>query len=341
MESVISIDSTTRQGFYRVEYHPQLIEEAVLRTIIGRPEEKLFREERDRVYELADAEKREEAFHQLHEYWFNHLSLGEPIRQVFAWWPILTASTSRCLFIKARSHKEIGADLYVVPEERDQHKPGISPSSKSRACPELVEEADSELVRRRRTLIVQVTPELLCQSAQLLHFLRREMLHIVDMLDPDFGYKPDFPQSSAGPTYDRFLQGRYRVLWDITVEGRLYQKGWLPPGGKEALWTLFKRTFSGPEAELEALFSYFFDKSPHTHQELMAFAQNPEKWWTGTTTEISSKGRCGLCRFPSFHLVNPSDLSADLLAQIHREHPAWNPKEPICLQCVDLYRVRI
>jgi len=325
MNNLASVDSRAYHESYRVEYHPQLIEEAVLRIIIGHPKESLFRKERDRIYEFTDIEEREEAFQQLHGRWFNHLGLGEPVRQVFKLWPILTASTHRCLFVKARSTKEIGADLYLACGERDRPEPS----------------------RTERTIVVQLTPELLCQSPRFLDFLRREMLRIVDMLDPCFGYEPNFPKGPMGP-YHRFLQERYKVLWDITVDGRLYKKGWLPTSVRETHRMLFKRTFPSLQEELEKLFSYFFDQGPHTHPELVSFAQSPEKWLARTTdieagfkSAPTSKGLCALCQFPSFHLINPLDLPADLLAQIQREHPAWSPREPICRQCVDLYDAQL
>jgi hypothetical protein len=325
MKNLTSVDFRTHGKSYCVEYHPQLVEEAVLRLIRGHPKEDLFRKERNRIYEFTHSEEREEAFQQLHERWFNHLNLGEPVQQVFKLWPILITSTHRCLFIKARSTKEMGADLYLARVKRDR----------------------PELSRRDRVIVVQLTPELLCQSPQFLTFLQREMLHVVDMLDPHFGYEPDFPKGPLGPSH-RVFQERYKILWDITVDGRLYKKGWLPFSVRETHKMLFSRTFPSLQGEkLESLFSYFFDHAPHTHQELLSFAQNPEKWLAGTTdiergfkSIPSSKGWCALCRFPSFQLINAVDLSIDLLAQIQQEHPTWNPQEPICWQCKDLYETR-
>jgi hypothetical protein len=316
MENAPSAHSRAYQGSYRIEYQPQLIEEAVLRAIAGHLEEERFRQERDTIYELADLENREKRFQQLHERWFNQLGLVDPMRKVFELWPILKTSTQRCLLVKARSNKEMGADLHVALGEPNQPK------------------------REQRTILVKVTPELFCQSFPFLNFLRHEILHIVDMVDPNFGYEPDFPKTASSPVYGRFLQERYRVLWDITVDGRLYQKGWLPSSARESHWRIFKRTFSGSEKDLELVFSYFFDQESPAHRELILFAQHPEEWLTGATTPPTSKGQCSLCRFPSFHLINPVDLSAGLLAQICKEQPTWNAREPVCPQCVDLYKAR-
>jgi hypothetical protein len=302
---------------FRIEFQPQLLEEAVLRAIIRHPAEKVFWRERNRLYENKESEYRETAFQNLHEKWFQRLGLDKPLRQVLALWPILTEATSRCLLIKARSKSGLGAELYLAPE------------------------ASGLNVRERRTIAVQLTPELLAQAETFLEFLRHEFLHIVDMLDPHFGYEADFPKTEAGPAYDHFLQGRYSVLWDITIDGRLQRRGWLPPAAREKHFAVFKRAFQGSEDKLAEAFAFFFDRNSHTHRELMDFAQHPEKWLAGEKLETSSKGRCAICRFPTFQLVDSSGLRADLVNKIQEHFPAWNGTEPVCRQCVDLYEARV
>jgi hypothetical protein len=218
--------------------------------------------------------------------------------------------------IRARAQKHLGAELYITAEE-----PGLKE-------------------RDRRTIVAQLTPELLSQPQLFLEFLRHEFLHLVDMLDPHFGYEPNFPKSDAGPAYDHFLQGRYSVLWDVTIDGRLYQRGWLPPAARVKHFANFKRAFQGSEEKLAKTFAYFFDQNSHTHHELVEFAQHPEKWLAGETTITSSKGRCAICHFPTFQLIEPSALCAELVTKIHEHYPEWNGKKPVCQQCVDLYEAR-
>jgi hypothetical protein len=301
---------------YLIEFQPQLAEEAVLRVMANYNDKNLFWLEREQLYEDATNENHEKAFNELHERWFNRLGLSQPLQQIFALWPILSTATSRCLLIKARAKKSLGAELYLAPEES-----GLN-------------------ARERRTIVVQLTPELLAQPCSCLEFLRHEFLHIVDMLDPRFGYEPHFPRSDAGPAYDHFLKSRYSVLWDITIDGRLQRQGWFPLAAREKHFVLFKRAFQGSEEKLSEAFSFFFDCNSHTHRGLMEFAQHPEKWLAGEKMEIASKGRCALCHFPTFHLVNSIALSPDLRIKIQQDYPAWNPEQPICLQCADLYETR-
>jgi hypothetical protein len=303
---------------YQIDYQPQLIEEAVLCAIIGHPRTKLFRQERDKIYELANIEERENAFQNLHQVWFNDLKLGDPLLQVLEVWPILVKSTYRCILTKAVDKKNESAELYVSPK-----KSGLNE-------------------RESKTIIIQLTPELLCDSDKFLNFLRRELLHIVDMLDSNFGYKPDFPKAEDGPVYDGFLLERYKILWNMTVDSRLLHRGWVTQSVKEKHFVNFKRTFPLPEKESEKIFNYFFDGTSHTHDEFVSFSKNPEKFLKEVSLESKNKGRCSICHFPSFNLItNPSiDLPENLLIKIKEDNPDWKDTSPICLQCMDLYELR-
>lgn len=302
---------------FRIEFQPQLIEEAVARLMVNHAEASLFWQEREQLYENTDGETREAAFRNFYESWFNRLGLIAPLQQIFELWPILITATSRCLLIKARAKKNLGAELYITADE-----PGLNE-------------------RERRTIVVQLTPELLAQPQPFLEFLRHEFLHLVDMLDAHFGYEPNFPKADAGPAYDHFLQGRYGVLWDVTIDGRLYQRGWLPPSVREKHFASFKRTFHGSEENLSQTFARFFEQNSPTHRELVEFAQHPEKWLSEMTAAMSAKGRCATCHFPTFQLIDPSVLGAELIAKIREHYPDWNISQFICQQCADLYEARI
>ena len=137
-----------------------------------------------------------------------------------------------------------------------------------------------------------------------------------------------------------YAEGK-NVLWDITIDGRLHQRGWLPPATREKHFASFKRAFQGSDEKLAKTFAHFFDQNSHTHRELVEFAQHPEKRLAGETVEASSKGRCAICHFPTFQLLNPSVLSADLIAKIQEHFPMWNTSQFICQQCVDLFEARL
>ncbi len=298
---------------YRIDYQPQLVEEAVLLAMRGHEDEGLFRWERDQIYERFEAEEREAAFQQVHRSWFEILKLQQPLLECFETWPILREASSRCMVMKARAPKEAGAELY----------------------------RDSAHANAEQIILIQITPALLTQPSACLAFLRHELLHVVDMLDPHFAYAPDLPKSNAGPAHDQLLQNRYAVLWDIIIDGRLHQRGWLPLSVREKHFANFRRAFQGEEKSLAQKFSDFFDRNSHTHHELLAFAQHPEQWLQPDRAMSSSPSRCGLCHFPTVELLAPLELRAEVRREIQTHFPDWRAAAPICRQCADLYESRV
>lgn len=302
---------------YRIDYQPQLIEEAVLLAMSGHEDEHVFRWERDQIYESFEPDARDAAFQQVHRSWFDILQMGKPLQACFDTWPILREVTQRCLVMKARSPKDAGAELYRTNERagRDQ--------------------------RASQIILMQITPALFTRPAACLAFLRHESLHVADMLDPHFEYAPDLPKSNAGPAHDQLLQSRYTVLWDITIDGRLYLRGWLPATMREKHFAKFQRVFPGSEEKLAESFAHFFDRNSHTHPELLAFAQNPEQQSAAESIEAACKSRCAVCRFPVYQLLDPQELQAAVIAEIQKHHPDWNHTKFICTQCADLYEARV
>ncbi|MFQ5641149.1 MAG: hypothetical protein ACE5IR_24490 [bacterium] len=301
---------------YCIEFQPQLVEDAVLRAIAGHADQGLFREERNALYHMQDDEAREEAFQLLHQRWFERIGLHEPLEQALTYWPILHTHTHRCLLVKASTKKEIGAELFVAEDHSGQSECEI------------------------RSVVIRLIAELLIQSEPFLNFLRRELLHVVDMLDPEFGYEPNLPKSEIGPTYDRLQQERYRILWDITIDGRLQRNNFLPASVRETHWTIFKNVFPGLREELERVFNFFFYNTSPKHEELALFSLSPETWLGHSNSNSESKGICPLCHFPSHDLVCAKSLSTTVLQEIGTEHPSWNPLHSICRQCADLYELR-
>lgn len=299
-------------GRFSTEYDSRLVEEAVLLAIAGRAEERRFRSRRDRIYELQDAHERDQAFHQFHAAWFSRLRLGDPVATALNEQPLLSRQTDRCRIIPAMAQKDEGADLHIGSDFA------------SESCDPL------------RTIMIRLRPATLLRSAACLSLLRHELMHLADMLSPGFGYKPELPKSEAGPAYDNLLRERYRVLWDATIDGRLVQRGWLPAEARLKRLAEFATAFP----ELQAAFPQWFDTPDHRHAELLAFAEAPTSGDSAPLQPQARKGRCPLCRFPSFHLIDGLELSADELDEVFHDFPNWDPNHGLCRQCADLYRAR-
>lgn len=314
----------------RVDYDARLVEEAVLRALRRSPDEWTFHRERDGLYDLTDPETQEAAFRNLHAAWFVRLGLDRPIQQALSERPRVAVSVHRCAVTAARSKKDECADLFVSPAE----------------------EGGSEVARR--AVGIQVRPESLLDSDRLLDLLRHELLHVEDMLDPNFGYEPALPRSEVGPAYDRLLQDRYCALWDATIDGRLLRAGLAPASVRDRRLQDFARAFPMFGERTPVAFSQFFDGVSQTHADLMAFAQDPDaaliedRAYPPTPNSPAGAyrggrrgGRCPVCRFPTYDFEpEPERLPPDLIAQVREDFPTWRPAQGICPQCADLYRAR-
>ena len=299
-----------------LRYDPRFLEEAVFLSLRGHPEALAFQMERDRLYEIADTDDREKAFQELNVRWFDHLGLAKPIETAVHEQPLISSSVKWSVVARAARKGEEGAELFVNPE-------------------------DSLKERERRTVRILLKPESLLNPESVLTFLRHELFHIMDMLDPRFGYEPTLPVAEGGPTYDRLLQDRYRVLWDAAIDGRLVRRQWAPESIRAERLHEFSRTFPMLEKEIPRMFSHFFDQEPHAHAELVTFACNPSAA-LGFSPETPHPGsRCPLCSFPTHSFTpEPELLSAETITQINQDFPRWHPSKGLCLQCADLYQAR-
>jgi hypothetical protein len=192
---------------------------------------------------------------------------------------------------------------------------------------------------RRCTVGLLLRPESLLAPDRLLTFLRREFFHISDMLDPAYGYKPALPSTGVGPVYDQLLINRYRLLWEITIDGRMSRLGWLAKNVRSEHLARFQETFPALESQTHDLFALFFDRETHTHQELVAFASNPQG--ASSVGQPVAGSRCPVCGFPTHSFEARADeLASGTILAIQCDFPEWKPSAGICRQCADLYRAR-
>jgi hypothetical protein len=298
-----------------VDYEPAFVEEAVFRCVTAGGRTAAYHVAREAAYAAADDE-REAAFQRLHSQWFTRLDLGEPLRRALDELPLLADHVERCVVRWARAPGDEGADLLVSPAAAHDAPAGR---------------------RRRDVIVVGLRPERVGDRPALLYFLRHELLHVADMLDPSFGYESALPHAEGGPTHVRLLMERYRALWAATIDARLVRRGHAPDGTRERRLRDLSRTFGLPEPAASRLLCRFFDRQPHTHADLVAAACDPGR-------AVGSPGtvRCPVCGFSTTTtrrgaaIVLPPAVSA----RVRADFPRWRPEDGLCTQCAELYRSR-
>jgi len=297
-----------------VRYDPRLIEDAVFHAQRGSHVMKELDEQRSRIYEVADAEDRERRFNELYHSWFVRLGLNQTIDEALREQPIIAAQVESCFIVRAAQSKEEGAELFVASAHRSEES-------------------------ARRTVRIALRPESLLDRERLLAFLRHELFHVADMLDPAFAYQPTLPKTEGGPTYDTLITNRYRVLWDVTINGRMAHRGWIAPSVRDEQWSDFICAFPMLETDGAECFERFFHAERPAHPELAAFAFDPRAVAGGPADGSVAGTHCPLCKFPSHAFeAEPNQLDGDVLAAITNDFPHWTPSLGLCAQCADLYR---
>jgi hypothetical protein len=306
----------------RLTYDPELVEEAVMLAEGAMPPEeaRAFRRERDRLYGIVESQQRDTAFQSLHLRWFTRLALHERINAAVAEREDVAERLDEGRVLRAVARKDEGADL--------------------------VDHVAAGAVDERPLLVLRLQPATVLDPERVRALLGHELMHVADMLDPAFGYERALPSSDDGPSGDNIQRNRYRVLWDITIDGRLARASQrsvrLPPDLRDLRdlpdlrWREFAATFSMLGDDCRSAFEAWFDHEHPTHAELVAFTQAP----TGSQTTRNS-GRCPLCRFPVAVLdPTPERLSAAAIAAIRDHYPSWEIDQGLCPQCLDLYEAR-
>jgi hypothetical protein len=299
-----------------IQYDPRFIEEAVFHARVDGHAAMEIQRARNRVYEVSDPERRDDLFNDLNRLWFNRLGLGKIIDETLLEQTTVSAQVEKCFIVHTGQRKQEGAELFIA--EDPQHSD-----------------------RRIRTLRILLRPESLFETEALTAFLRHELFHIADMLDPAFAYEPTLPKADAGPTYDTLIINRYRVLWDVTINGRMLRRGWCDASVRGQQFSDFVNAFPMLEDRLEELFSRFFDSEHPQHADLACFAFDPRRD-SGSLQQHASPGtHCPLCRFPTHAFeAEPSELGTEVLAALKGDFPNWTASQGLCTQCADLYRGR-
>lgn len=234
----------------RIEYDPGLVEHAVFLAIRADSDlERKLHEILDPCYDIEDEEHRNSAFERTYAAWFGRLELDRLITDLISERPLIAEHVDKCVIREAARKRDEYAELFVQPDA----SPDGSVS---------------------RTLLIQICPESLVQSTRLVPYLRREFLHVADMLDEGFGYVPVIDGGAVAT--QNLIRDRFRVLWDTYVEGRLIRQGKVTPNHKERLRSQFERAFTvGGSKPQSSLFDRIVGLERVTHGQLLEWARDP------------------------------------------------------------------
>jgi hypothetical protein len=289
----------------QLHYDDDFVEAAIFiaasgkRTGVPPLQVRRFHAARERCYSVLDADERNAAFFRLHLEWFREWGLERLLLGLLEDYPQLTSALNALAFRKVRAKKDEAAELYVSAE-------------------------------KGRSGVVAMRPERFERDDAVRHFLEHELTHLKDMVDPAFAYTPEIRCRDLNPSHQRIVRERYRLLWDITIDGRLGRS--IERGRHRAG---FESAFSfWPESRRDEVFSTLWATRTPRHEQLMALASDPRD--LNHATRPLPGGSCPLCGFSTFEWAEPVSDDA-IRAVIEREFPAWAPSHGVCRRCAEIY----
>ena len=296
-----------------LQYDEDFVEEVVRLCAAGRCKRiaslqfSRFNRERERLYSILDPDERNAAFFALHLEWFREWRLEEPLTDAMREFPLLAQKLKVLAFRKPHGRNDEGAELYV-----------------------------NDLQARHG--VVAMRPERFAAEEGLRAFLRRELMHLHDMLDPAFGYEPDLPVTGPSLSKRRLARERYRLCWDISIDGRLACRGLGTTGTKNQRWIEFSAGFAfWTEGRQQEAFEMLWNDATPTHRMLVNLVRDAHD---AQVTEGSGPGApCALCGFPTFAWAESQSLDERTVRAIIAEFPHWRPEQGLCSRCAAIYRV--
>lgn len=262
---------------------------------------------REKLYSILDPDARNTAFFNLHIEWFREWGLEKMLVGPADEFPLLRQTLNALVFRRARGQRDEGAELYVGEEQG-------------------------------RSGVVALRVERFDRPDGLACFLRHEFAHVHDMLDPAFGYSPEARLPGRNAAQQRLARERYRLLWDIAIDGRLAASSRATVGSREQHRVAFDRAFGfWPESRRDEVFDALWADRQPRHADLLAIASDPRG--LDSSHEPLPGAACPLCGFATHAWADTHGLSAPTMAAIHAEFPSWRPDQGACRRCVEIYRI--
>lgn len=266
-----------------------------------------FHLSRERPYSILDPDERNTAFFDLHLEWFREWGLEKALVEPADEFPRLRTALSALVFRRAHLKRDEGAELYVSAENG-------------------------------RAGVVALRVERFDRPEELACFLRHEFAHVNDMLDPAFGYSPELHLPGRNAAQQRLTRERYRLLWDIAIDGRVTASSRATVGSREEHRASFDYAFDfWPEPRREEVFDSLWNNRQPRHADLLAMAADPRG--LESAHEPVPGAACPLCGFATFAWADIDGLSLQTTTAIRAEFPAWTPDQGACRRCVEIYRI--
>jgi len=282
---------------------------------------KEYHEKRDAIYEMEE-ESRPRKFRELDSDFFNRLGCNVYIKEIFDEYPDIEEKIESVHIRRATTKQNEG----------------------------------SNVVDEGRKVIIRLYPEIFVEgSNEICRVIRHELMHVSDMMDKRFNYNVN-EEFSKSPMEERIMRDRYRLFWDISVDGRLTNNGLETPASREERKREFDSFFSKiPEDSRDLIFSKMWDaEEPMAHDTMVELSKDINKVLalaagSRSAEELVEETKklgplpgttCTLCGFPSFDWVEEAAEDEDVVKILKEDFPDWEPQDGVCSRCAEYYKIK-
>lgn len=324
---------------YKIEYDPRLTEEIVSQGIKNLEQEgnmripDQFRAECDPIYDkypIADRDDIdfEDAFRGIYMRFFKILGYEDIVRQALSEYPVIDEKVGEII---------VKVCYAVEKEEANLAKKKIEDPERGELS----------------VIHLQITSPRFFEKESLKIFLRHELMHVTDMLDPLFCY--DNNPLGVTPSEECIVKNHYGLIWDIYIDQRLIRQERLNPQVKDERRTEFDVTYrSIPEDDRISIFEGLWQIEALTHPQILACAKNPtglldyraalspeqiQRQKQDKKKKIHLPGMlCPLCKFPTHRWKEEESISKEVVEKVKEDAPHWDPSDGLCERCDEVYR---
>ena len=237
--------------------------------------------------------------------WFREWGLEARVVGLVDDFPLIREHLRVLAFRKARNKGEEAAELFVNPETG-------------------------------RHGVVAILPGRLADAGLLPILLGHELYHLSDMVNPSFHYSPEWPFSGLTSSQQRLVRERYRLLWAVSIDGRLAGTGRKAATGESGHRPAMERLFGFWDASSrDGVFEELWRGGDPVHPRLLELAGDPRG--LSRTQSLTPGGVCPLCRFTTYDWATPESLAPEVVEVVRGEFPGWRPDEGCCARCAEIY----
>ena len=310
-----------------IVYDQQLVDDIVYKGLAKQEASgdlalyKEYHEKRDAIYEMEE-ESRPRKFRELDSDFFNRLGCDVYIKEIFDEYPDIKEKIESVHVRRATTRQNEG----------------------------------SNVVDEGRKVIIRLYPEIFIEGInEIRRVIRHELMHVSDMMNSKFEYDVN-EEFSPSPMEERIMRDRYRLFWDISVDGRLVNKGLETTATREERKREFDSFFSKiPEGSRDLVFTKMWEaEEPMAHDRMVELSKDTNKVLALAAGDRSSEEliedtkelgplpgtTCTLCGFPSFDWVEEAAKDEETAKVINEDFPDWKPQDGVCSRCAEYYKVK-